>query len=88
MVVISSRSSRPPEMAQTCSTTSARVKRPEWAHNPMSGSVRTPVISSQPGASTPGFAKHTPRSNTVPTAKSTASASLRHRSASRLGVNE
>ena len=57
MAVIWSRSSRPLDRAQMCSTTSAWVNRAEWAHRPTSGSVSASVISSQPGASQVGVRK-------------------------------
>ncbi len=49
-----------------CSTTSALVNRADREHNPISGSTRAAVISSQPGGSSRGRSRQTARSKSVP----------------------
>ena len=88
MVTTSSTLSRPPEMAQMCSTTSAAVKRADREHSPASGSTRVAATSSHVGASSGGSFQHTAPSRAVPVAKPTVAASSRHRPWMRAGVSE
>ena len=72
MTMISSTDSRPPEMAQMCSTTSALVKRADREHNPVSGSTRAAVTSLPAGrAPTLDGPEHTARSSSAPVARPT-----------------
>ncbi len=84
--------SRPPTSArpdtQRCSTASARVKRADREHDPVSGSTRAALTSSQPGAPKPERSPHTARSRSAPVASPTCAASPCQRPASRLGVSE
>ena len=88
MTTISSNARRPADRAQRCSTTSAWVKRADREHNPVSGSTRAAVTSSQPGAPNSLRSEHSARSRSAPVASPTCAASSCQRPARRLGVSE